>query len=193
MSLFSFFTKQSSQQPAPALESETTSTSKETANLPEIKREDFVDDSEPEPASNYVTIKYGTGMPIDAIYAYIKDDYEQMGYDDAMCNADIQYKESKKEIIINKLKVLFEQVRLCYEGDIRDIDVCIDTVEAQGITSTARTLKARKETFNEHLRKIDEMEESLDKGERKMLNMVASYERGFLKGVSAKSESFIKK
>lgn len=46
-------------------------------------------------------------MPIDAIYAYIKDDYEQMGYDDAMCNADIQYKESKKEIIINKLKVVY--------------------------------------------------------------------------------------
>ena len=191
MSIFSFFTKQKGQQSAPALESETTS--KETANLPEIKKEDFVDDSEPEPESNYVTIKYGTGMPIDAIYAYVKDDYEQMGYDDAMCNADIQYKESKKEIIINKLKVLFEQVRLRYKGDIRDIEVYIDTVEAQGITSTASTLKARKETFNEHLRKIDEMEESLDKGEKKMLNMVASYERGFLKGVSAKSESFIKK
>lgn len=191
MSIFSFFTKQTGQQSAPALESETTS--KEIANLPEIKKEDFVDDSEPEPESIYVTIKYGTGMPIDAIYAYIKDDYEQMGYDDAMCNADIQYKESKKEIIINKLKVLFEQVRLRYKGDIRDIEVYIDTVEAQGITSTASTLKARKETFNEHLRKIDEMEESLDKGEKKMLNMVASYERGFLKGVSAKSESFIKK
>ena len=119
MSIFSFFTKQTGQQSAPALESETTS--KEIANLPEIKKEDFVDDSEPEPESIYVTIKYGTGMPIDAIYAYIKDDYEQMGYDDAMCNADIQYKESKKEIIINKLKVLFEQVRLRYKGDIRDI------------------------------------------------------------------------
>ena len=191
MSIFSFFTKQTGQQSAPALESETTS--KETANLPEIKKEDFVDDSEPEPESIYVTIKYGTGMPIDAIYAYIKDDYEQMGYDDAMCNADIQYKESKKEIIINKLKVLFEQVRLRYKGDIRDIEVYIDTVEAQGITSTASTLKARKETFNEHLRKIDEMKESLVKREKNMLNMVASYQRGFLKGVSAKSESFIKK
>lgn len=193
MGLFSFFNKgaQAEQQPTIPVEPEV---NKEvTSNLPEIKREDFVDDSEPESDSNFVTIKYGTGMPIDAIYAYIKDDYEQMGYDDAMCNADIQYKESKKEIIINKLKVLFEQVRLRYKGDIRDIDVLIDTVEAQGVTTTARTLKARKETFNEHLRKIDEMEEALDKGEKKMLNMVASYERGFLKGVSAKSESFIKK
>ena len=65
--------------------------------LPEIRREDFVDDSEPNLESNTITIKYGTGMPIDAIYAYIQDDYEQEGYSDAMCNADMAYKESKKE------------------------------------------------------------------------------------------------
>lgn len=91
--------------------------------LPEIKREDFVDDSEPILESNAMTIKYGTGMPIDAIYAYIQDDYEQEGYSDAMCNADMAYKESKKEIIKNGLKMLFEQVRLRYESDIRDINV----------------------------------------------------------------------
>ena len=39
MSLFSFFTKQTGQQSVPASESETTS--KETSNLPEIKKEDF--------------------------------------------------------------------------------------------------------------------------------------------------------
>ena len=65
-------------------------------------------------------------MPIDAIYAYIQDDYEQEGYSDAMCNADMAYKESKKEIIKNGLKMLFEQVRLRYESDIRDINVQID-------------------------------------------------------------------
>lgn len=93
--------------------------------LPEIKREDFVDDSEPILESNAMTIKYGTGMPIDAIYAYIQDDYEQEGYSDAMCNADMAYKESKKEIIKNGLKMLFEQVRLRYESDIPSIDYTV--------------------------------------------------------------------
>lgn len=159
--------------------------------LPEIKREDFVDDSEPNLESNTITIKYGTGMPIDAIYAYIQDDYEQEGYSDAMCNADMAYKESKKEIIKNGLKMLFEQVRLRYESDIRDISVQIDIVETQGLTTTSMTLKARRDTFNEHLSKINEMESSLDREDKKMMNMIASYERGFLKGISAKSESFI--
>ena len=159
--------------------------------LPEIKREDFVDDSEPNLESNTITIKYGTGMPIDAIYAYIQDDYEQEGYSDAMCNADMAYKESKKEIIKNGLKMLFEQVRLRYESDIRDISVQIDIVETQGLTTTSMTLKARRDTFNAHLSKINEMESSLDREDKKMMNMIASYERGFLKGISAKSESFI--
>lgn len=35
------------------------------------------------------------------------------------------------------------------------------------------------------------MELSLDREDKKMMNMIASYERGFLKGVAAKSESFI--
>lgn len=159
--------------------------------LPEIKREDFVDDSEPILESNAMTIKYGTGMPIDAIYAYIQDDYEQEGYSDAMCNADMAYKESKKEIIKNGLKMLFEQVRLRYESDIRDINVQIDIVDIQGLTTSSMSLKARRDTYNEHLKKINDMELSLDREDKKMMNMIASYERGFLKGVDAKSESFI--
>ena len=41
------------------------------------------------------------------------------------------------------------------------------------------------------LKKINDMELSLDREDKKMMNMIASYERGFLKGVAAKSESFI--
>lgn len=161
-------------------------------SLPDIRREDFVDDSQPEAAnSGMKVVRYGTGMPIDVIYAYIQDDYEQEGYNDAMCNSDIQYKESKKRIINNGLKMLFEQIRLRYESDIRDIDVQIDIVETQGLTSSSMSLKARKETYNEHLRKIKEMEDALDREDEKMMNMIASYERGFLKGIAAKSESFI--
>lgn len=140
--------------------------------LPEIRREDFVDDSEPNLESNTITIKYGTGMPIDAIYAYIQDDYEQEGYSDAMCNADMAYKESKKEIIKNGLKMLFEQVRLRYESDIRDINVQIDIVDIQGLTTSSMSLKARRDTYNEHLKKINDMELSLDREDKKMMNMI---------------------
>ena len=96
--------------------------------LPEIKREDFVDDSDPKEDKGIVYIKYGTGMPIDAVYAYVEKDYEQEGYDDAICNPDSSYKESRKVIIRSGLNRRFEQVRLRYKNDLREIDVQISTV-----------------------------------------------------------------
>lgn len=72
MGLFNWFKKK---------EENVTKTAEET--LPEIKKEDFVDDIAPE-EDNSVTITYGTGMPIDLIYSFLKEDYETKGYDDAL-------------------------------------------------------------------------------------------------------------
>lgn len=43
----------------------------ETLSLPEIKKEDFVDESNPS-SDGKITISYGTGMPIDLIYSFLK-------------------------------------------------------------------------------------------------------------------------
>lgn len=158
--------------------------------LPEVKEEVFVDNSDPvgEPMGLY----YVTRMPIDVIYAFINKNFEQEGYDDAMCNIDSTYKDSKVSIIKNELKRLFEQVRLRYKSDLRELEVQIDIVEQQGLTNTAASLKARKETFLEHMDAMSKMEDSLDKGEPQMLSMIDSYERGFLRGLAAKSDALLK-
>ena len=158
--------------------------------LPEIKEEDFVDNSDPN--EDLYTVNYGTKMPIDAIYAYINRDYEQSGYDDAMVNADSTYKDSKKNIIKNELRRLFEQVTLRYRNDLRDIEVQIEIVEQQGLINTASSLKARKDTYIEHMSVMKDMVESLEKEEPQMMSMVKSYERGFLKGLAAKSDLLLR-
>lgn len=158
--------------------------------LPEIKKEDFVDDTDP--SKDIVGKSFGTEMPIDAIYAYLERDYEQQGYEDSMCNADNSYKDSKKEIIKNGLKRLFSQVKLRYKNDLRMIEVQINIVEQQGMINTSSSLKARKETFIEHMKAIDEMETLLTKNESQMLGMIESYNRGFLKGLAAISQSYLK-
>ena len=158
--------------------------------LPEVKEEVFVDNTDP--VDEPVTLHYGTKMPIDAIYAFINKNFEQDGYDDAMCNIDSTYKDSKVSIIKNELKRLFEQVRLRYKNDLRELEVQIDIVEQQGLTNTAASLKARKETFLEHMDAIAKMEAALDKGESQMLSMIDSYERGFLRGLAAKSDALLK-
>lgn len=160
--------------------------------LPEIKREDFVDDSEPNDERGIVYIKYGTGMPIDAIYVYIEKNYEQEGYDDAICNPDSSYKESRKTIIRSGLNRRFEQVRLRYKNDLREIDVQIATLEQQGMINTSSILSARRETYSEHLIKIDEMEKKLEENDIQLLSMLDSYDRGFLRGLAAISQTFLK-
>lgn len=158
--------------------------------LPEIKEEDFIDNTEPEehkPETVY-QVTYGTGFPIDAIYAFIKRDFEQKGFEDAMVNPENSYKESGMVLVKNELKQLFEQVRLKYRGDLRQLQVQIDNMQKQGLPYQAANLLARKETYEEHMKKIDDMEQKLENKEASMMTPIYTYERGFLKGLSAKSD-----
>ena len=131
-------------------------------------------------------------LPVYTQSPYINRDYEQSGYDDAMVNADSTYKDSKKNIIKNELRRLFEQVTLRYRNDLRDIEVQIEIVEQQGLINTASSLKARKDTYIEHMSVMKDMVESLEKEEPQMMSMVKSYERGFLKGLAAKSDLLLR-
>ena len=186
MGLFTKIFEKKEGQPVVAAENESN-------RLPEVNKSETVD--EPESTmkdNNVVKIQYGTQMPIDIIYAFIERDYENEGYQDAMCNPDDSYKESKKAMIKHGLKRLFEQVGLRYKSDLRNIEVQITIMEQQGMANTASTLQARKDTLLEHLTKMGEMEVALDNEEQKMMSMIKSYERGFLKGLAAKSDLLLR-
>lgn len=186
MGLFSKIFEKKQGQPVVAAQTESN-------GLTEVPRTEAVDT--PESAvidSNLQKIQYGTQMPIDIIYTFIERDYENEGYQDAMCNPDDSYKESKKAMIKHSLKRLFEQVGLRYKSDLRNIEVQIGIMEQQGMANTASTLQARKDTLLEHLSIMSDMEAALDREEQKMMSMIKSYERGFLKGLAAKSDSLLR-
>ncbi len=168
----------------------------EESNKPEITEDKFVDYSEPtsnnEELNNPYKVSYGTGFPIDVVYGFINKDFEQKGFDDAMTSSESSYKESGMNLIINELKQLFEQVKLKYKGDIRDLSVLQKNLEMQGLPTQAAQVKMRLDTFAEHMIKIEEMEKSLDNKEDRVMRMVSTYERGFLKGLAAKSDIILK-
>ena len=62
-------------------------------------------------SNSTVLINYGTGMPIDLIYSFLKEDYETKGYDDALANPDVSYKEMNKSMIRSNLEIKFRQVK----------------------------------------------------------------------------------
>ncbi len=148
-------------------------------------------DKESNGKDEVISIAYGTGMPIDVIYAYIGKDYEPDGYEDALVNPSVEYCKTKETIILNQLQQLFRQVTLTYKGEIRMLDVHIENSKSLFNLSSAAMLEAKKETCEEHIAEIKQMLEKLRNNSPEMLTMIDSYRRGFSKGVSAKTASFL--
>ncbi len=160
------------------------------AERPTIERNDFVDDDAidawtgPSKESEFV-IK--TGLPIDKIYAYVAQDFEREGYDDACINQGKEFCETKVSQIRVQLKNLFRMVRTDYKGRIRKLNVDIHNAEDAFAISASMTLQALKETCEEHLTDLDQMEKELDANDPRMICMIETYRRGFIKGINART------
>lgn len=138
-----------------------------------------------------ITILWGTGMPIDVIYNFIHKNYEEEGFQDALVNSDITYRDAKERIIRNDLEMLFQRIILRYNCDIREIEVLIESARQAFAIAAASRLEARRKTYEEHLLEIKEMKDLLEANDPKMTTMIESYRRGFLKGMAALSQKFI--
>ena len=138
-----------------------------------------------------LTITWGTGMPIDVLFNFIHKNFEEEGFQDALVNSDIKYRDTKEKIIRNDLEMLFRRIILRYKNDIREIDVNIDNARKAYALTAASRLQARRETFEEHLNEINEMQQLLNADDPKMTTMIESYRRGFHKGITAKTLQFI--
>lgn len=138
-----------------------------------------------------ISITYGTGMPIDVIYAEIHHDYENEGFQDALVNTNAEYCKTKESILINKIRLLFNQVLLRYRSEIRNLDVEIANARTLFALGSAKMLEARKETCEEHVAEINGMIQKLESQTPEMMMMIESYRRGFNKGCAAKTADFL--
>ena len=157
----------------------------------ETTEEAASDEKKDEEKKHLITITWGTGMPIDVIFNYIHKNFEEDGFQDALVNSDITYRDAKEKIIRNDLEMLFKRIILCYKKNIREIDVQINNARQAYALSAASTLEAQRITYEEHLTEIDEMREQFEADDPKMMTMIESYRRGFLKGITAVSLKFI--
>jgi hypothetical protein len=168
------------------------------ALIPEVKENVQVHDNNSDSKSEnkdedkpVITITWGTGMPIDVIFNFIHKNYEEEGFQDALVNQDITYRDAKVTIIRNNLEMLFKRITLRYKSNIREVMVRIENSRKAFALGAAADLEARLATYEEHLAEITEMEKLLANDDPKMTTMTESYKRGFLKGVSAATINFI--
>lgn len=153
----------------------------EQENLEQKVSGEFVDDKK----KSTVMIKYGTDMPIDIIYNFIKTDYEDKGYDDALTNPDVSYKEMNMSMIKSKLEVKFRQVKLKYQNELRSIDFHINSRKEAGLVEIVRQLETKKEMLMQHIDELEKMETDFENRALYMRGMLVSYEKGFNKGLAA--------
>lgn len=140
---------------------------------------------------NLITIKWGTGMPIDVIFNFIHKNFEEEGFQDALVNCDITYRDAKEKIIRNDLEMLFKRIILKYKSDIRVVNVKIENAHKALALAAAADMEALRATYEEHLVEIQDMQSQLDANDPKMTTMIESYRRGFLKGIAANTVNFI--
>ena len=156
------------------------------------EKENSVDESKDEEREKHlITITWGTGMPIDVIFNFIHRDFEEVGFQDAIVNSDITYRDAKEKIICNDLEMLFKRIALRYKSDIREINIKIDNARKAFALAAAAQLESRLQTCEEHLTEIEKMQELLNADDPKMTTMIESYRRGFLKGITATTLNFI--
>lgn len=140
---------------------------------------------------NLITITWGTGMPIDVIFNFIHKNFEEEGFQDALVNSDIAYRDIKEKIIRNDLEMLFKRIILRYKRDVRELEFRIDNARKAFALSAAAQLDSLKQTYEEHLSEIEEMQRLHMADDPKMTTMIESYRRGFLKGITAATLNYI--
>lgn len=156
--------------------------------LPEIKEDVFIDNSEPAAQENSTySVEFGSKLPIDIIYSFLKENYETKAYNDALTSSDRSYKEMNIEILRSTLEVKFRQVMLKYEDMLRDIDFHIQSRGQSGLTDIVDLLKSKKTTYEKHVEEIEKMKKDLEKGELYMIGIFKSYEVGFTRGLASLS------
>ena len=135
-------------------------------------------------SSNPLTVTYATGWPIDVIYGNLHKNYEQKGYDDAMVNSNLSFRDMNIAIIRNKILMIFREVNLKYDGMKRDMETRISTCKAAGLLTTVAELEIQLSVINSHKEELRQLEADFRNNENEASVPVTSYECGFLRGIS---------
>lgn len=132
-----------------------------------------------------LTVSYATGWPIDLIYGYLHKNFESKGYEDAMLNSNLTFRDMNMAIIRNKVLMIFREVNLKYDGMKRELDTRIETCNAAGLLSSAAELEKQMAIINAHKEELTQLESDFRNNANEASVPLMSYECGFLRGVSA--------
>lgn len=159
-----------------------------TSNTPDSSLEEVTNEApvveETTPENKPLTVSYATGWPIDIIYGYLHKNYESKGYDDAMLNSNLAFRDMNMNIIRHKILMVFREINLNYDAMKQDLDTRIETCNAAGLLTTAADLNKHMAVINAHKEELSLLEHDFRNNANEASVPLMSYECGFLRGVS---------
>lgn len=136
------------------------------------------------PENKPLTVSCATGWPIDIIYGYLHKNYENKGYEDAMLNSNLAFRDMNMNIIRQKILMVFREIKLNYGAMKQDLELRIQSCNAVGLLTTVADLNTQITVINSHVEELDKLEHDFRNNANEASVPLMSYECGFLRGVS---------
>lgn len=140
-----------------------------------------------------MTSANGQANGIEAVYAFLQADYESRGYSDALINADNSNKTDGIKLIKLDLQLLTRRVNNYYEKRIKDLDVQISSRSRAGLLDLVEELRSEKEKAERDIEEVKQMSAEIDTGTGMVERIILSYQKGFMRGLSAITQSRMNK
>lgn len=169
---------------------------KETVSIPmpvlepaEVKEnvENVSVTKETKDADKPLTVSYATGWPIDVVYGYLHKNYEEKGFQDAMLQSDLAFKNMNMSLIRNKILMVFREINLNYDVKKQDVQRRIDNCNASGLLTIVAQLEQTLQMIDAHKKELAELENDFRNNANEASIPLQSYECGFLRGIATVS------
>jgi hypothetical protein len=128
---------------------------------------------------------------IDQIFDYVNQDFESRGYQDAIVQPDTHYLNENVELIKNDYQLVIDKAAYKYKEFLTELDFHITTRTSMGLTEIVQGLEARKKITQQHLAFVEDEMKAIQANKGKVQRIKLSYTKGFKRGASALSNSFI--
>jgi hypothetical protein len=125
------------------------------------------------------------------VYAFLQTDFESKGYHDALINPDDSYRKDNIKLLKHDLLILLQKVTTYYDDLLRDIGFHINSRERAGLIDMVEELKFRRQGVENHLVKVSEIKKEMNDDTGVSERITLSYQRGFMRGLSAITQSNI--
>lgn len=150
------------------------------------------------PASTDSKVPSASGMSVlpgnvtkglDSIYEFLQYDYESRGYQDALTSPDESYKNDNIKLIRHDLMILIDRTATWYQALLKETDFHISSRSRAGLIDLVEELKIRKDVTADQLEMVNQIRAEALAGTGSSERIVLSYQRGFMRGLYAISQS----